>query len=68
MQSVCGSFTNLLKLRVSTKKGGTGSDSSSQTSEADCALQTGEGHENSESGLYYSHVEIILCFLPSQIK
>jgi hypothetical protein len=53
---------------VNTKKDGTASDSSGQTSEADCALPTGEGHENSESGLYYSHVEIIFFFLSSQIK
>ncbi|KDR07945.1 uncharacterized protein LOC110839871 [Zootermopsis nevadensis] len=49
-KSVCGSFTNLLKLRVSSKQDGTTSDSSSRTSEADCALPTGEVHENSDSG------------------
>jgi hypothetical protein len=59
MQTVCGSFTSLLKLRIGAKSDGAASDSSSLASEADCALQTEEVRDNSESSSYYSHAEII---------
>jgi hypothetical protein len=52
MQMVCGSFTNLLKLKVGARSDRTPSDSSSQASEADCAPPTEEAHEISESGVY----------------
>ncbi|KAJ4445239.1 hypothetical protein ANN_07040 [Periplaneta americana] len=50
IQTVCGSFTNLLKLRVGGKSDGTASDCSSQVSEPDCALSNQETPVNSESG------------------
>jgi len=58
MQTVCGSFTSLLKLRIGAKTDGTASDTSSQASEADCALPSEEVCENAESGVYYSQTEI----------
>jgi hypothetical protein len=63
MQTVCGSFTNLLKLRIGAKSDGAGSDGSSLASEADSALQTEEVCDNSGSSLYYSKAEIILFTL-----
>ncbi|XP_023725015.1 uncharacterized protein LOC111874068 isoform X1 [Cryptotermes secundus] len=50
-KTVCGSFTNLLKLRMGAKSDGASSDNSSLASEADCVLQSEEVHENSESGV-----------------
>jgi hypothetical protein len=41
------------------KSDGASSDNSSLASEADCALQSEEVRDNSESSLYYSQAEII---------
>ena len=59
MQTVCGSFTSLLKLRMGPKTDGTASDTSSQASEADCALQSEEVCKNTESGVYY--FQTVMC-------
>jgi len=48
-KTVCGSFTSLLKLRMGAKTDGTASDTSSQASEADCALSSEEVCKNAES-------------------
>jgi hypothetical protein len=58
MQTVCGSFTSLLKLRMGAKTDGTASDTSSQASEADCALSSEEVCKNTESGVYYSQTNL----------
>lgn len=47
-----------MKLRIGAKTDGTASDTSSQASEADCALPSEEVCENAESGVYYSQTEI----------
>lgn len=58
MQTVCGSFTSLLKLRMGAKTDGTASDTSSQASEADCALPSEEVCKNAVSGVYYSQTNL----------
>ena len=47
-----------MKLRMGAKPDGTASDTSSQASEADCALPSEEVCKNAESGVYYSQTNL----------